>query len=133
MRLTHVRHPPERRAVAARDRAPGRTRAAPERRLPARVLAGAAHHDHADVLGRLDDRLVATLTPGPSVALRDSVTDLEFDYLLEPGAESRWVKEWVSPVTAPVAIRLRVTTGRESGDGGRVVTDTLLFLIKERG
>jgi len=84
-------------------------------------------------LGRLDDRLVATLTPGPSVALRDSVTDLAFDYLLEPGAESRWVKEWVSPVTAPVAIRLRVTTGRESGDGGRVVTDTLLFLIKERG
>ena len=65
--------------------------------------------------------------------MRDSVTDLEFDYLLEPGAESRWVKEWVSPVTAPVAIRLRVTTGRESGDGGRVVTDTLLFLIKERG
>jgi len=82
-------------------------------------------------LGRDGDRLVASVIPGEPVALIDGVIGVAFDYLLEPGAESRWVREWVSPVSAPVAIRMRVTRGR--GDGGRVVTDTLLFLIKERG
>ena len=84
-------------------------------------------------LARQDDRLVATVTPGQAIALSDSITDVGFDYLLEPGEESRWVREWVSPVSAPVAVRMRVTRGRGRGDGGRVVTDTLLFLIKERG
>ncbi len=82
-------------------------------------------------LSRDGDRLVASVIPGEPVALIDGVTGIAFDYLLEPGAESRWVREWVSPVSAPVAIRMRVTRGR--GDGRRVVTDTLLFLIKERG
>ncbi len=84
-------------------------------------------------LAHQDDRLVATVTPGPAIALMDSIGDVAFDYLLEPGEESRWVREWVSPVSAPVAVRMRVTRGRGRGDGGRVVTDTLLFLIKERG
>src|SRR2546430_2699287 len=84
-------------------------------------------------LARQDDRLVATVTPGQAIALSDGVTDLAFDYLLEPGAEARWVREWVSPVSAPVAVRMRLTRGRGTGDGERVVTDTLLFLIKERG
>jgi|SRR5437870_3174133 len=80
-----------------------------------------------------DDRLVATVTPGQAIALMDSIGDVAFDYLLEPGEESRWVREWVSPVSAPVAVRMRVTRARGRGEGGRVVTDTLLFLIKERG
>ena len=72
------------------------------------------------------DRLTATVTPGTPIALMDSVSDLQLDYLLEPGADSRWVREWVSPVSAPVAVRLRIArTG--------YVVDTLLFLIKERG
>ena len=63
----------------------------------------------------------------------DSVADLALDYLLEPGAESRWVREWVSPVSAPVAVRIRMTRTRNGKrDRGNVV-DTLLFLIKERG
>ena len=63
----------------------------------------------------------------------DSGTDLQFDYLLEPGAESRWVREWVSPVSAPVAVRMRIAkAGCGKRDAGCVV-DTLLFLIKERG
>src|SRR6266516_3945060 len=67
------------------------------------------------------------------IALMDSVTDVQFDYLLEPGAESRWVREWVSPVSAPVAVRMRIAkAGCEMRDAGCVV-DTLLFLIKERG
>jgi len=77
--------------------------------------------------------LRAVVTPGTPIALMDSVTDLQVDYLLEPGAESRWVREWVSPVGAPVAVRMRVTRGRGEGDERGVVTDTLLFLIKERG
>ena len=62
--------------------------------------------------------------------LVDNVTAVSFDYLLEPGAESRWVREWISPVSAPLAIRMRV-----AGCGRRdaACVDTLLFLIKERG
>ena len=78
-------------------------------------------------------RLRATVTPGTPIALVDSVADVQFEYLLEPGAESRWVREWVSPVSAPVAVRMRVTNvGNGKRDTGNVV-DTLLFLIKERG
>src|SRR6266550_1931746 len=78
-------------------------------------------------------RLRAVITPGTPIALADSVTDVQCDYLLEPGAESRWVREWVSPVSAPVAVRMRITkAGNGKGETGNVV-DTLLFLIKERG
>jgi prepilin-type N-terminal cleavage/methylation domain-containing protein len=84
-------------------------------------------------LARNDDRLVANVTPGQPIALMDSATDVELDYLLEPGAESRWVREWVSPVSAPLTVRLRIArTGCGMQDAGCVV-DTLLFLIKERG
>ncbi|OLD39480.1 MAG: hypothetical protein AUI57_03150 [Candidatus Rokubacteria bacterium 13_1_40CM_2_68_8] len=78
-------------------------------------------------------RLRASVNPGTPIALIDSVTDLQIDYLLEPGAESRWVREWVSPVSAPVAVRLRMErAGCGMRDTGCVV-DTMLFLIKERG
>ena len=77
-------------------------------------------------LGRDGTWLVASVAPGEPVALLDSVVDVAFDYLLEPGAESRWVREWVSPVSAPIAVRIRVNRSRSR-------TDTLLFLIKERG
>jgi prepilin-type N-terminal cleavage/methylation domain-containing protein len=77
--------------------------------------------------------LRATVHPGTSVTLRDSVADLQLDYLLEPGAESRWVREWLSPVSAPVAVRMRIARAEcEMRDAGCAV-DTLLFLIKERG
>jgi len=87
----------------------------------------------AVVLGRDRDRMIASITPGDPIALLDHVTNLELDYLLEPGADSRWLREWVSPVSAPVAVRLRVTRTREMGEGERAVVDTLLFLIQERG
>jgi len=78
-------------------------------------------------------RLRATITPGAPMALMDNVTDAQFDYLLEPGAESRWVREWVSAVSAPVAVRMRVVrAGRGKPESGSMV-DTVLFLIKERG
>ncbi len=85
------------------------------------------------VLEREDGRLIANVTPGDPIALLDNVTNLQLDYLLEPGAESRWVQEWVSPVSAPEAVRLRVTRVRKERQGERAVVDTLLFLIGERG
>lgn len=92
-------------------------------------------------LARDNDRLVASVAPGQPIALMDSVAELAFDYLLEPGAESRWVREWVSPVSAPLAVRMRIENagcpkGLPVGRGirdARCVVDTLLFLIKERG
>jgi prepilin-type N-terminal cleavage/methylation domain-containing protein len=72
-------------------------------------------------------RLVARVTPGATVTLADSVTDVGFDYLLEPGSDAHWVREWISTVSAPLAVRVRIARL------GRVVTDTLLLLIKERG
>ena len=92
-------------------------------------------------LARDNDRLVASVATGQPIALMDSVSDLALDYLLEPGAESRWVRQWVSPVSAPLAVRMRIEkagcpkglpVGRGMRDA-RCVVDTLLFLIKERG
>ena len=65
-----------------------------------------------------------------SLSLADSVGELAFDYLLEPGADSKWVREWISPVSAPLAVRIRVA-GCGKRDAGCV--DTLMFLVKERG
>jgi len=92
-------------------------------------------------LARDNDRLVASVASSQPIALMDNVAELAFDYLLEPGSESRWVREWVSPVSAPVAMRMRIEkagcpkglpVGRGMRDTGCAV-DTLLFLIKERG
>jgi prepilin-type N-terminal cleavage/methylation domain-containing protein len=85
-------------------------------------------------LGWWEDRFIATVAPGDTIILGEGVDDVAFDYLLEPGAEAHWVHEWVSPVNAPLAVRLRV---RDRG-GGALDTragpvDTLLFLVKERG
>ena len=81
-----------------------------------------------------DQRLVATVTPGEPVTLEEGVEAVAFDYLLEPGEESRWVREWISPVSAPIAVRIRVRRSSERRETGRSdVVDTLLFLVKERG
>lgn len=81
---------------------------------------------------RIELRRIGTDFDGDSMVLADSVTDVAFDYLLEPGESTKWVREWISPVSAPLAVRIRVRRGRGNGDGGMVV-DTLLLLIKERG
>ncbi|MBI4501456.1 MAG: prepilin-type N-terminal cleavage/methylation domain-containing protein [Gemmatimonadetes bacterium] len=57
--------------------------------------------------------------------LADSVTTFSADHLIEYGSNSKWVSEWVSPVSGPVAARLRIS--RQSG------TDTLLLRIGTRG
>jgi hypothetical protein len=49
-----------------------------------------------------------------------------FEYLLEYGAQARWVQEWHSPASAPLAVRLRL-----QADSGAV--DTLMLVIGPRG
>jgi hypothetical protein len=68
------------------------------------------------------------LRDGRLVTLADTVDRADFDYLLEPGANAVWVREWVSPVSAPLAVRIRIA---RSGDTAG--TDTLVILIGPRG
>ena len=60
------------------------------------------------------------------VVLADSVAALACDYLLEPGENTRWVREWISPLSAPLAVRVRIA--HLSG-----VVDTLLLVVASRG
>ena len=73
-----------------------------------------------------EGRLVAT-TQTDTVRLMRS-TGFAAEYLLEPGANARWMKGWQSPVSAPLAVRLRIARGDSSG-----VVDTLLLAIGPRG
>ncbi len=81
-------------------------------------------------LRAVDGWLVAEhLTPAGSPATAESLLlseDVVFDYLLEGGAEARWVSGWHSPISAPVAIRIRVA--RAPG-----AMDTLLLAVGVRG
>ncbi len=61
-----------------------------------------------------------------SLRLVDSVASVEFDYLLEPGLNSTWASSWESPVSAPLAVRVRI-------DYPDLHADTLLFLVGGRG
>lgn len=70
-------------------------------------------------------RLVAQVEGGETEVL-GGVKALAFDYLLDPGLNSRWVTDWVSPLTAPLGVRLRLERSSRA-------VDTLLFLIKGRG
>ena len=89
-------------------------------------------------LARRDDRLIAEAPPDVSIELADSVSDLQLDYLLDvapdvagdsavgaPGERARFVREWSSPVSAPVAIRLRVSHSFR--------VDTLFLMVGPRG
>lgn len=89
-------------------------------------------------IGRRGGRLVADVGPGDSVVLADSVKEARFDYLLDPGEiastqdldvpgeRAVFVREWMSPVSAPLAVRMRIA--RAAG-----VVDTLLLLVGPRG
>jgi hypothetical protein len=55
----------------------------------------------------------------------DSVSAVAFDYLLQLGADERFVREWYSDASAPAALRLRLTRG--------AATDTLLLFVGWRG
>ncbi|MGH7537682.1 MAG: PulJ/GspJ family protein [Gemmatimonadales bacterium] len=84
-------------------------------------------------------RLVADVGAGDSVVLADSVKEIRFYYLLDPGAtpsaqeldampgeRAAFVREWISPVSAPLAVRMRIA--RAAG-----MVDTLLLIVGPRG
>jgi len=59
---------------------------------------------------RLRNTVVEVLLgDGTGVTLWERVGELHLEYLLVPGESSRWVPMWSSPVSAPVAIRLRLS------------------------
>ena len=88
-------------------------------------------------LRRDGTHLLALASPGDTVVLSDSVSDLQLDYLLDvaegqndstpgaPGEHARFVREWISPVSAPIAIRLRISRNEK--------VDTLLLVVGPRG
>lgn len=81
-----------------------------------------------------DRRLIAVVAPGPGAAssapdtlvLVPSASALALDYLLDFGADAAWVREWHSPASAPLAVRLRIAREGEA-------VDTLLLVIGPRG
>jgi prepilin-type N-terminal cleavage/methylation domain-containing protein len=83
-------------------------------------------------LGEGGSRLVARFASGDSLVLVDSVAEVKVDYLLELGERATWVREWISPVSAPLAIRLRIARAG-SGEAGAGVVDTLLLIVGPRG
>lgn len=93
-------------------------------------------------LARQDSRLVASVAPDDSVILADSVADLKLDYLLDvhagggdgtgvPGERATFVREWISPVSAPIMVRMRIA--HKGGSGERGAVDTLLLIVGPRG
>lgn len=78
----------------------------------------------------VSDGVLVLREGGRRIVLADGVESLEIDYLLEPGASTKWVQRWESPTSVPLAIRLRV---QSRVAGGPVVVDTCLYLIGERG
>jgi len=93
-------------------------------------LSSGGWFEHVPTTLSLDGNRFVGTSGGALLELADGVGDLAFDYLLEPGADSKWVRAWISPVSAPLAVRIRV-----AGCGKRDVgcVDTLVLLIKERG
>jgi prepilin-type N-terminal cleavage/methylation domain-containing protein len=76
---------------------------------------------------RLASRALVAEGLGPAaVVLADSVAALDVDYLLDYGAEATWVRNWQSPVSAPLVLRIRIARAAS-------VVDTLLLVAGPRG
>jgi hypothetical protein len=78
-------------------------------------------------LGARGRALVLDGLPDGALTLADSVDHVGMDYLLGLGASSGWVRGWSSPVSAPLAVRLRIDYAPPRG------ADTLLLIIGPRG
>ncbi len=75
-------------------------------------------------VSREGDSLVAIVGP-QQLTIASAVRSLDCDYLLEPGASTTWVREWISAVSAPLAVRLRIGYAEHA--------DTLLLFVGPRG
>jgi prepilin-type N-terminal cleavage/methylation domain-containing protein len=72
-----------------------------------------------------DSALIVDGLDSVAVVLREGIRRATFDYLLQTGAGAPWLRQWSSPVSAPIAIRLRV----EEEDA----VDTVLLVVGPRG
>lgn len=72
-----------------------------------------------------EDSLLVERSEEGILFLADSIERIDFDYLLEPGAETRWASNWISTASTPLAVRMRLKH-RQSG------IDTSLFMIMDR-
>ena len=79
------------------------------------------------VLSSDGDNLKANVGASRSIVLSDDVSSVEFDYLLERGEFAPWLSAWRSSLVLPMAVRIRLVRGAGN------VSDTLLFVTKERG
>jgi len=70
--------------------------------------------------------LVAEGLDAAAIVLADSVAALDIDYLLDYGADATWVRNWQSPVSAPLVLRMRIARAES-------VVDTLLLVAGPRG
>jgi prepilin-type N-terminal cleavage/methylation domain-containing protein len=93
---------------------------------PTRIVFSSWTHDGLRTvdLSVFGGRLVA-LTGADTIRLMRA-TAFSADYLLAYGASTAWVQEWQSPVSAPLAVRLRIARA-----AARV--DTMLLVIGPRG
>lgn len=66
-----------------------------------------------------------------TVVLADSLRAGAFDYQSEYGDGTTWLAGWQSPVSAPIAVRIRLV--RSTADPERLDVDTLVFQIGGRG
>jgi len=73
----------------------------------------------------LNGRLVLEGVQAEPLPLLEGITGFGLDYLLELGAEQRFVREWRSEASAPAAVRFRIMRGS--------TTDTLLLRVGSRG
>ncbi|MEK7668876.1 MAG: prepilin-type N-terminal cleavage/methylation domain-containing protein [Gemmatimonadota bacterium] len=76
-------------------------------------------------VGARDGALAVNGLADEALRLADSVVGLEVEYLLDLGADARWMRAWESALSAPAALRLRIAHPAR--------TDTLLFIVGPRG
>jgi prepilin-type N-terminal cleavage/methylation domain-containing protein len=85
--------------------------------------------ERSTVTLRLDGgALVASHSQGQIVLAQDARA-AAFDYLVEPGLESRWLTRWESEATVPAAVRLRLSRLVS----GHLVADTVVLILGSRG
>jgi prepilin-type N-terminal cleavage/methylation domain-containing protein len=63
--------------------------------------------------------------PADTLVMADGLRGFGAEFLMEYGANASWVREWVSPVSAPIAVRIRLQYADR--------TDTLLLHVGPRG
>jgi prepilin-type N-terminal cleavage/methylation domain-containing protein len=98
-------------------------------RFSARVLMPDGWWEHQSLeLELADGTLLARPDTGEPVALVSGLSGVRFDYLTQPGLQSRWGSVWQSPTSAPQAIRLRLFW-----QDPRRTPDTLLLPVGRRG